>query len=91
MLLMFAISVVFFSGGNFFLFFNSLGPFSELERRGEAKSKEDVEAVAWKNRIAPLLQELESVAAGSFWVCFFSLSIFFNLDFFFFSTRSELK
>lgn len=88
MLLMFAISVVFFSGGNFFLFFNSLGPFSELERRGEAKSKEDVEAVAWKNRIAPLLQELESVAAGSFWVCFFSLHLF---QFRFFSTRSELK
>ncbi|XP_075869716.1 armadillo repeat-containing protein 2 isoform X2 [Nelusetta ayraudi] len=41
------------------------GQKTELERRGEAKSKEDVEAVAWKNRIAPLLQELESVAAGS--------------------------
>lgn len=82
MLLMFAISVVFFSGGNLFSFFN-LCPFSELERRGEAKSKEDVEAVAWKNRIAPLLQELESVAAGSFWVFFLFLSIFFNLDFFF--------
>lgn len=52
------------------LFFFFLATFSELEKRSEAKSKEDVESVAWKNQIAPLLQELESVAAGSFWGLF---------------------
>lgn len=73
MLLMFAISV-----GFFFFFslvvttlFFFLATFSELEERSESKSREDVESLAWKNQIAPLLQELESVAAGSFWGLFF--------------------
>lgn len=71
MLLMFAISVgffFFFSGDNSFFF---LVTFSELEERSEAKGREDVESLAWNKQIAPLLQELESVAAGSFWGLFF--------------------
>lgn len=50
------------AAGNFYSSLHIL----ELEKRGEAKStEEDAESLVWKNRIAPLLQRLESVAAGT--------------------------
>lgn len=50
------------AAGNFYSSLHIL----ELENRGEARSaEEDAESLVWKKRIAPLLQRLESVAAGT--------------------------